>query len=162
MNRCPTTLPSGDQCPWDALPGGDRCQFHAAPTAGSEQRTALSEQRRRIEENNRRIRELFAANHDESVRRDAEMKVQRRRARIDAWHARRRAEEQERRSRAAEAREAAQEAAQDPSTRQTCRDCRRSLPLGAFHRDRRATLGRKDQCRDCKAARDRARREAGR
>lgn len=181
--RCAGTDSGGGPCPWEAVTGETLCGFHLEveraarfrqETAGirrerdreqeewSRKRREAAEMRRRVVEQTQAYRDWYAANLPRLEREERERKETARQDRIDAWHARRRAENEERRERAAEARKAAQEAAQDPSTRQDCRDCGRSLPLDAFHRDRFGPLGRKTQCRTCKAARDRARREGDR
>lgn len=177
--RCAGTDPGGGPCPWEAVIGEALCGFHleaqrsarwreetaeARQQADQEReewirrRQEAAELRRKVAEQTREFEEWYAANLPRLEAEDRERKAKLKQERIDAWHARRRAENEERRARAAEAREAAQEAAQDPSTRQDCRDCGRSLPLDAFHRDRLAPLGRKTRCRDCQRAYDRERR----
>lgn len=177
--RCAGTDPGGGPCPWEAVAGETLCGFHLEvertarfrrETAGiqrerdrereewSRKRREAADLRRRVAEQTRELNEWFAANLPRLEAEDRERKERWRQERIDAWRARRRAENEERRARAAEARKAAQEAVQDPSTRQDCRDCGRSLPLDAFHRDRLAPLGRKTRCRDCQRAYDRERR----
>lgn len=177
--RCAGTDPGGGPCPWEAVAGASLCGYHLEvqrsarwqeETAEARQREErerdewaqrrreAAELRQRVAAQTRELNAWFAANLPRLEAEERVREAQRRQDRIDAWHARRRAENEARRARAAEARKAAQEAAQDPSTRQDCRDCGRSLPLAAFHRDRLAPLGRKTRCRDCQAAYDRERR----
>lgn len=177
--RCAGTDPGGGPCPWEAVAGETLCGYHLEvqrsarwreETAEARQREErerdewaqrrreAAEVRQRVAAQTRELEAWYAENLPRLEAEDRVREAQWRQDRIDAWHARRRAESEERRACAAEARKAAQEAAQDPSARQDCRDCGRSLPLAAFHRDRLAPLGRKTRCRDCQAAYDRERR----